>query len=245
MRKKTATESEIKVSNNTTGSELYDDIITVVDASKLSLDDEFMKYDPLMCSDDSSRAKNMKKRIKNELETIIKSGIKDFYVPKIDPSFTKENSICFKPGVFPAVGASYNDWEKLAEDFCPERNSRLGTYKEYVAFIGVLLKRLVISGKSVERAWFEVCNDSKDIGNYKDFSRPGKNLEPTMSRGVCGFYDLANVAKILAWDEKDECFRIASGDYYSRSIYHPIAHSFKEKDRTLKDFFSVGWIVLD
>ena len=48
----------------------------------------------------------------------------------------------------------------------PERASRLGIKTEYIAFLGVLIKKLVDSGWKVDDAWDAVCNDSKKLGHY-------------------------------------------------------------------------------
>lgn len=98
---KASTEMEIKISNGrvTNAKVLEDETCKITievnteciegkfvlcEVSKLSLDDEFMKHTP--CSD--------KERIfKRLLEHAIKSGLKDFYRPKIDPSFDRNGKI--------------------------------------------------------------------------------------------------------------------------------------------------------
>ena len=246
MKEKTATEQGINVSAKNDESRI-DDVLTIVEASQLKLSDEFLKYDPNYDDGSFRRSKILKKSIKEKLEDMIDRGLDDFYIPRFTPSFKgTDKELCFLPGTRPAVGASYNEWEKLAKDFCPARNSRLGTYEEYVAFIGVLIKRLVRSGRSVEKAWYEVCADSKNLGNYVQKKITGNEhfLESTKRREVCGFYDLANTSKILAWN-KAGYYKVASGDYYCISNLHPIAHSYREKNRELKDYYSVGWMVFD
>lgn len=78
------------------------DAFVFVEASKLSLKDEFMKYKPK-----TAREENFKK----QLAEAIKKGVKDFWAPKYDPSFNEEGTgICYVPGKKPAVGKSYNWW---------------------------------------------------------------------------------------------------------------------------------------
>ena len=124
-------------------------LVALVDAEKLSRSDKFLAYDPK-----TAREKETKALI---LEAIDK-GVKNFYCHTLDPSFTKNGEgIFFSPGHMPAVGRSYPRWEKVAKEYAPERNSRLGTRLEYGAFLGVYIKNLVSKGKSIEWAWNAVC----------------------------------------------------------------------------------------
>lgn len=253
--RKTSTEMEIKVSNgriinaevlkggtckitvemNTEGANA-NDVFVLCEASKLSLDDEFMKHTP--CSDEERTFKKL-------LEEAIKSGLKDFYRPVCDPSLDKAENICYVSDTKPAVGKSYNWWKETAKQFCPERGSRLGTKKEYIAFLGILIKKLSKSGWSVAEAWNAVCNDSKELGHYRNSPNAKYEFEPTNSRKVCGFYDLANAYKILSEDEEAGGFWLASGNCYDNSNVIPLAglyHYFSCDDG---DNFSVGWLVLE
>lgn len=102
---------------------ISDSDLVLVDAENLSMKDKFMQHEP----------KNDKERETKELiKEAIKKGVKNFYKPRGDVSFTDDgNGICYAPGKMPAVGKSY-DWnEKAAKEFCPERNSRLGSKLEY------------------------------------------------------------------------------------------------------------------
>lgn len=215
--------------------ELKDDMFVLVEASKLSLNDEFMQYTP---KTDEER------EFKMLLEKAIKSGLKDFKRPKYDPSFN-EGGICYESGKAPAVGKSYNWWNQAAKEFKPEYNSRLGTKTEYVAFLGVLIKRLVESGWSVKKAWDAVCNDSKELGHYWNSENAKHDFESTGCREICGFYDLANCYKILAEDEEAGGFWLAGGSCDDDGYDLPLADLFHGNDRNFDDYNSVGWLVLD
>ena len=65
---------------------LPDDTFVLVEASKLSLDDDFMNFKP---------RKKETKEFKKELSKEIKKGVKDFYRPKMDPSLTEDNQHIF------------------------------------------------------------------------------------------------------------------------------------------------------
>ena len=228
--------TEATVAQEKTANTDLTDAFVFVGASELSLDDEFMKYKPK-----TERGKNFKK----QLTEAIKKGVKDFWAPKYDPSFNEEGTgICYVPGKKPAVGKSYNWWEKTAKKFCPERQSHLGLKSERVAFLGVLIKKLVESGWKVKEAWSAVCNDSRELGHYWNSENAKHAFENTGSREVCGFFDLANTYKILAYDEEACGFWLAGGLCNISSDYYPLAdlgHGNYQDDNRCD---SVGWLVL-
>ena len=213
--------------------EMNDDVFVLVEASKLSLNDKFMRHKPK-----TEEEKNLKELLANAIQ----KGLKDFYRPKYDPSFNKDGTgVTFKAGNRPAVGKYYNWWEKVAKEFMPERHSRLGTKSEYVAFMGVLIKKLVEDCKwSVAEAWHAVCNDSKELGHYRNSEDARYKLE------ICGFFDLANTYKILAEDEDDSIggFWLAGGCYINLSGNRPLADLNHCNGRDDNFYCSVGWFVL-
>lgn len=225
----------VNVVSKATEAELRNETFMLVEASKLSLNDSFMQYEPKT---------DEKREFKLLLEKAIKRGLKDFKRPKYDPSFCGDG-ICYESGKAPAVGKSYNWWNQVAKKFKPEYNSRLGTKTEYVAFLGVLIKQLVESGWSVEEAWNAVCNDSKELGHYWNSENAKHDFEPTGCREICGFYDLANCYKILAEDEEAGGFWLAGGDYSDGSYDGPLADLDHNHGRNDDYYYSVGWLVLD
>lgn len=214
------------------------DEFILVEAESLSLDDEFLRgYIP-----HNHRGFEAKTLICNA----IRSGVKNFYRPKCDPSFTPDgNSICFQPGNKPAVGKSFNWWETIANEYCPEHNSRLCTKLEYGAFLGVLIKKLIESGQGLFKAWESVCINSKELGHYSNSENAKHDFELTGSRCVCGFCDLTNAHKFLTQGTESSCFDVASGDYRDFSFGHPVADIWEFYDiREDDDDYGVGLIVL-
>lgn len=247
------TEMEIKVSNGRiTGAEVSEDGVCKItvemnigsseeefvlcEASKLSLDDKIMRHRP--CSKEE-------KVFKKLLKEAIKSGVKDFYRPKFDPSLDENGRICYVANALPAVRESYNWWEENARRFCPERKSRLGTDREYIAFLGILIKKLSDKGWSVAKAWRAVCNDSKELGHYYNSLNTKYAFEPTGSREVCGYYDLGNTYKILAESKDDGGFWLAGGYYRYGSNDCPLANLGHKGGRFYDHCYSVGWLVLE
>lgn len=218
-----------------------DDVLILIEASKLSLDDDFMKYRP---GKDEERVKNFKK----ELTDVIKKGVADFYRPKFDPSFANEEhtKICYMPGQRPAVGRSYNAWVEMAKNFCPERESRLGKKSEYIAFCGWLIKKLVENGWSKKKAWNAVCTDSRELGHYWNSENAKHDFETTKSREILGLlYDLVNTYKLLADDDEvARRFWVAGGFCVNVSDNCPLADLRYSYGFNSNNFGSVGWLVL-
>lgn len=211
-----------------------EDTFILIEAESLSLKDKFMRHWPR-----TKRERATKKLIRE----VIRAGVKNFYRPKYDPSLADDGSIQFVARKWPAVGKSYEWWLDAAKNYFPARNSRLGTKLEYGAFLGVLIKKLVEEGWTVNRAWKAVCRDSKELGHYWNSENTKNKIERTASRCVCGFYDLANTYKFLAGDEKVGGFWVAGGVWYYQSSCHPIA-KIDLCTSTLGDRSVVGWIVL-
>jgi len=214
---------------------MNDEMFVLIEASKLSMDDEFMQYQPKT---------DREKEFKDLLENVIKKGIADFWCPRMDPTLDEAENICFKAGEKPAVGKSYNWWRENAKNFNPRWSSRLGTRSQYVAFLGVLIKALVAEDWTVDEAWNLVCNDSRQLGNYCDSQNAKHAFEPTGSRAIAGFCDLANTYKILAGDEEAGGFWLAGGYYGVDSNLDPLAGLGRGSHCFNCLYFGVGWLVL-
>lgn len=214
-----------------------DDVFVLVEASQLSLDDEFMTHKPTTYKEE---------KLKDLLTEAIKKGLKDFYRPVLDPSFNEDGGICYIQGRKPAVNKSYNWWKETAIKFMPERCSRLGTKTEYVAFLGVLLKKLVKSGWSKAKAWDAVCNDSKELGHYDNSENA--TLDFTGSGEIVGYFDLANTYKKMSEDIDTGCFWLVGGYYYDDSRLAPLAALYHYVNHPNYEYFkdvTVGWLVLE
>ena len=205
----------------------------LVEASKLSLSDDFMLYEPKT---------KQEKEFKDTLTKVITNGIKDFYRPTMDPSFAdKEKSkIHYKFECLPALSKPYYWWIEIAKD----SKCSIGTKSQYVAFLGVLIKMLVSEGWKVSEAWDAVCNDSKKLGHYSNSDNAKTYFEYTGSREICGFFDLANTQKILAKDEKAGGFWLAGGDYSSYGFDFPLADLGLCKCCSNNLYHGVAWLVL-
>lgn len=215
------------------------DMFVLVEASELSLEDDFMRHEP---------STENETKFKKHITKVIMNGVKDFYRPKIDPSFSEAgDGICYIPGKMPAVGMTYDWWKDKAIAFDKERKSRLGTKDEYVAFVGVLMKELVSVGWKAEEFWRIACNNSTRLGHYyNERSATRGEFETTGSREVCGFFDLANTYKMLAEDDIFDCYWLAGGSCNDFSYFIPVANLEAAFDFDYKKRgFGVGWLVLE
>lgn len=203
----------------------------LIEASKLSLNDEFMKHIPKTEGE---------RKFKAKLTRVIKEGIDDFYRPVMDPSLDINGQIYYEVGKLPAVGKSYNWWKKAVKDskWC------IGTESQYVAFLGVLIKMLIEKKWACWEAWDAVCNNSINLGNYFNSNNSKGLFEHTGSKEICGFYDLSNTHKILAIDKETEGYVLASGSWQSKSLYQPLASLGFYNNNSYCHLYSVAWLVL-
>lgn len=216
--------------------ESLEEIFRLVEASKLSLTDKFMKYSP-----NTPRVNEFK----SILTAVIQRGVKDFYHPKYDPSFSyMGKNIEYVAGRRPAVGRSYLWWYETARTFCRERGSRLGSWEEYVAFMGVIIKSLVEGGWDPYAAWLAVCEDSKDLAHYKNSKYSIRDFEMTGSREICGWFDLGNTCKIISSTQGvvGNCL-VVGASFGNTSKGFPLAAQGQYAPRSNPFYLSVGWIV--
>lgn len=223
---------QLMAESNATETEKIMGIETIhVEGSDSKIYSELLKHEAL---DDCQR------KFMNNLRTAIEAGIKSFKVPVCDPSIDANGKLQFVPGCKVAVGYSYNELEKLAE----ENSLRLGTKNEYFLFLGTILNRLIAEGWSETTAFEAVCSDSTKLGHYCNSADAKGDFEPTGSRKIVGKCDLANACKILANDEKAGGFWLAGGGCGGNGYRYPLACL------ALSDYYDshcdcgVGWFVL-
>lgn len=207
----------------------------VIEASKLALTDKFMQYEPITEKEEN---------LKTLLIQGINAGFKDFCIPNLDPTFTSDGEgICYVPGKNPAVGKSYKWWLDACKKYMPARNSRLGTMWDYVAFLGVFIKTLVLAGLETGVAWYVVCSDSRELGHYWNADSVHRKFKPTGSESICGFFDLVNTCKILA--VTDNMFALNARGCLDYNFNHSISELEHYYDPNYDCKHSVGWTVYD
>ena len=176
----------------------------------------------------------------------IKSGLTDFRAQRMDPSFNENGNISYQAGRKPAVGKSPTWWKENAEKFIPEKRSRMGTTKERIAFLGLLIKYLVEKeGCTVSYAWKAVCDQSKGLGHYWDSDDAKHDFETTGSRKIGEWYDLANTFKITMDEKKASGFSLVGGYCNYNGNFYPLADVSGVYNPNGDYDYSVGWLVLD
>lgn len=184
------------------------------------------------------------KTLMTEIKKCINIKFPAFRVPCMDPS-EENGEIVFKPGNVPAIGYSAIWWDETWKNFMPSKNSQSGTNYHYAIFLGTIIKYLIDEKKySVAAAWEAVCDDSCVLGHYCNSEDAKKKFEPTGSRNVGAFCDLANTCKILK--KRGTCrFFLAGGNYGNFSYDYPLADMFTIGNLDSELNYSVGWLVLD
>ncbi len=214
-----------------------DNIFVLVKASELAVTDEFLQYVPR-----TEKQANLKIAI---MQGIL-AGYKDFWKPIVDPSFDAYgDGIRYEFGKKPAVGKNFEWWKDVADKFWPERKSRLGTKAEYISFLGVLLKELVASGVELEKAWYQVCDNSEELGMYFGVQGLEIAIGETGMFPVCGFYDFANTYKIVENAEEEKVFSFVGGAYDTNGMVSPLAQLGDRVCSTNAQERATGWIILE
>lgn len=206
----------------------------IVRASELSLEDDFLKHEPETYN---------QREFKNRLIKAIKTGLRDFRAQRMDASFEEGGNICYKTGIKPARGESANWWNTKAREFMPEKESRLGTTKERIAFLALIIKYLIEEKEyTVENAWKTVCDQSRDLGNYHNAEDAKRDFEATGSRQIGEWYDLANVYKITV-DNENGGFSYVGGSCGDCGHEAPLANVDSFGDPDMRCSASSGWVV--
>lgn len=179
-------------------------------------------------------------------EAKAKGRLHAFTCMTVDPSI-KDGKLVYQKGLPIRTGFSQRQWAKMLKEYNPSRNSRQMTRTEYACRNLFLIQRLVESGYKIEDAWRAVCDDSREIGHYRNSENPKGDFEPTGSREVCGFCDLANAWKFIAEDPWEEGggFWAAGGDYDYGSNCNPVAGLFHNYNVDYEDIHGVGMLALD
>ena len=213
-----------------------------IEISSLSLHDEFLKYEPV-----TDEEKKLKKRL---IKAIRYNELKDFEIPNCDPTVLikgKEiKKILFEENKIPYVLGTCEWWRNQAK----KQGLRLGNEIEYIAFMGVLIKKLIGEGFSISDAWNAVCNDSSEIADVNEEIIPSSyrkytELKRTGRRCTCGFYDLGNTMKIID-DSQDQNFFWIAGTClwdFPSPICSMEVFGYKYLNQWIPG--TVGWLVRD
>ena len=188
--------------------------------------------------------KGLQEMVMNYIRKGIEMKLPPFRAPFVDPS-EEDGKIVYKVGNKPAVGHSPNWWVKKFKEFMPSKNSRGANELQWAALLGRHMRYLFEEKNyTVEAAWRAVCNDSRDVGHYRNSVGAKHDFEPTGSRKVGDFFDLANTCKILVKSDGSG-FLLAGGNCYFNSGKYPLADLVTFCNPYDDYCSSVGLLVLD
>lgn len=177
-----------------------------------------------------------------------KQKFKDIYIPRCDPNKVQRagSKIRYKIGTIPAKDSSTLGYKKrLAESYCPERNSRLGNLNEYILFLELLRKQLCGAGWTIDESMYSICDNSIKLGNYKNSEDSLGTLKTTGSNKIGQIFDLANTCKILESSTNSGRFFIASGCYEMNSDEFPLFSTRHVYSLSAHIDNSVPWVVME
>ncbi len=207
----------------------FDKMFPIVEASKLSLKDEFLKYEPETL---------YQERIKETLIVGIKAGLKDFRKPRMS---LLSDEFAYEVGLSPVKGRTCGLWRANAKSFMPEKNSRLGTETEYAAFLGLAIKFFINEMEyTVSEAWNTVCNfHTREVVKYLN-SRVARRSE--LIGLLC---ELQGINKVLMSEYDCYYIYLINKDAYNMHCRGCMSDGRCEGCPNPNYDNSVGWIVID
>ncbi len=139
-----------------------------------------------------SHKTDREKKFLGTLEEGLKSVKYIYWISTIEPTMNKKTEkIEFIKGAEVARKYTCEQWKKFAEEFMPERGSRLATL--YELFIWY-------AWRIVKGYWTlsYIANDSSGEGNYANSPNPARDYETSAKRKVGGFRDgIGNTCKTV------------------------------------------------
>ena len=171
------------------------------------------KFFTQITAEDWEKVKNWlaKQQGKTKNEKIFLARVKDalkavnyeYWIANLEPSVT-DGKIYYAEGNAVGVGFSCNQWNQMAEEYAPERLSRLSN--EYELYIWYALR--IVNG-----LWTldYVANDSSSAGNYRNAHEATHSMEKTGARKCGGFCDgQGNSYKIVT---REGGYALVGGSY--------------------------------
>lgn len=144
----------------------------------------------------------------------------DYWIANLEPSVA-EGKIYYAKGENVGVGFSCDQYKQMAEEYAPERGSRMAKLHELLIWYALRI---------VNGLWtlHYVANDSSSAGNYWNAPNSAKSMEKTGSRDCGGYSDgQGNTYKIITVEDG---YALVGG-YYSYDGYNfPVAYVYYDYD---------------
>lgn len=140
----------------------------------------------------------------------------EYWIANMEPSVAY-GEIYYAEGDDVGVGFSSEQWKQMANEYAPERGSRLSNLHEL--FIWYALR--IVNGLWTLKY---VANDSSCAGNYSNSPSTSHYLEKTGARECGGFRDgQGNSYKIVTCEGG---YAVVGGDYYTRGEHYHVANFY-------------------
>ena len=176
-----------------------------------------------------------KRAFLNDVKQALEKIDYDYFIACLEPS-VKDGKIYYKEGEEVGVGFECSEWKKMAEEYCPERGSRLSQQAELVMWYAVRI---------VNELWTLqfVVKNSSGAGNYHNAPNPSGNMEKTGARECGGYKDgQGNSYRIVAVN--DYTFALFGGDFYDDGRMRPVASSISGWEPPEAKNWGAGVVVL-
>lgn len=136
----------------------------------------------------------------------------DYWIATMEPTII-DGKIKYIEGEEVAVGYSCNEWKTMAEEYMPERGSRLASLYELFLFYAYRI---------VREFWTlsYVANDSSSAGNYRNSLNHYNGIERAGAREAGGFRDgVGNTYKIVTHEVR---YALCGGNFDNNGSIYPV-----------------------
>lgn len=158
----------------------------------------------------------------------------DYLIATLEPCVINDN-IYYIEGENVGVGYTTKQWENMAKNYWPERQSRLSTTGELLIWYAI---RIMKGLWTIE----EAVKDSTNIGNYLEAENASKTLDRVGAKMCGGYYDgQGNTCKIVL-DYKQ--FSTIGGRYCDYGDEYPITEIDEECNPQICQNYGTGIVVI-
>jgi len=214
--------------NQRINEDLFNYFFPRVKVRELSLEDEFLKYEP-------ETIKQLHLRI-NILYAML-ADIPDFRAQRFELLVDDRGKIFYDPNGITEAKTPYW-WIRQAGNILASKESRIGTNLQRYAFYGVVLKELTEKqGYTPSQAWRKVCGENLDNNSF--------NNEIVEKSIILEMLELSHIDKLTLDYKEPNKFVIFKTNGDIESLRYPIAivdsENFIEDEKTIYS----GWVVTD
>ncbi len=162
----------------------------------------------------------------------------EFKISTLEPSLDRRGRICYSPGQDVAVGLSWAEWRRRADDFyCTD---------EWQSAIASVYELMLFKAYRIAEGYWSleyVCDDSSAEGNYWDSPNASHFREKSGAKTVGGFADgVGNTHQIVTAGAGKVAY--VGSCYYFRGTDYPVASVSYETEVDEKSYDARGTAVI-